>query len=216
MNLNRVAGCVLLACALALVSTAVLAQSDLPLPTPADAYGADDPLAKAPKRVDPTDRPAVRMMEQILQYDPENVNARLQNADMLIAKGMKQRGLDEYAYALRLAGTDERKLRSVHWNYGWALYRVGEARGAISQWMKAEALHGGRPLWAPTTYAIGLWAAGEKAKAIEFYKSAVRSNPRRWGEAGGLAESTRDWDEDQRKAIEQVYAAWRESLGAGR
>jgi tetratricopeptide (TPR) repeat protein len=117
--------------------------SDLPLPTAAEAYGAEDPLAVAPKRIDPTDSRAVKMLEQILQYDPENVNARIQNADLMIAKGQRQRGLDEYAYALRLAGADTKKQHTVHWNYGWALYRGGEVRGAISQWMKAEALHGG-------------------------------------------------------------------------
>jgi tetratricopeptide (TPR) repeat protein len=131
----------------------------------------------------------------------------------MIARGMKQRGLDEYAYTLRLAGSNEKLLRTVHWNYGWALYAVGEARGAISQWMQAEKLHGGHPQWAPTTYAIGLWAAGEQALALTFYKSAVRSNPRRWGEASGLKESTRDWRADQKQAIETVYAEWRKGVG---
>ncbi|MCI1711309.1 MAG: hypothetical protein LKM32_00355 [Chiayiivirga sp.] len=190
--------------------------SDLPLPTAAEAYGAEDPLAVAPKRIDPTDSRAVKMLEQILQYDPENVNARIQNADLMIAKGQRQRGLDEYAYALRLAGADTKKQHTVHWNYGWALYRGGEVRGAISQWMKAEALHGGRPTWAPTTYAIGLWTAGEKALALDFYKSAVRSNPRRWGTSSGLDESIRTWDSEQRQTIKAVYDAWRETLGTGR
>lgn len=194
--------------------TLAWAQVDLPLPTPSDFYGDDDPAAVAPKRIDPTDNRARQTLEQILQYDPENVNARLQNAELLIARGMKQRGLDEYAYALRLAGTNQKLLRTVHWNYGWALYGVGEARGAISQWMQAEKLHGGHPQWAPTTYAIGLWAADERELALRFYKSAVSSNPRRWGEAAGLKESTRDWSAAQKQAIETVYAEWRKGVGA--
>ena len=194
--------------------TLALAQSDLPLPAPSDFYGDDDPAAVAPKAIDPTDNRARQTLEQILQYDPENVNARLQNAELLIARGMKQRGLDEYAYALRLAGSNEKLLRTVHWNYGWALYGVGEARGAISQWMQAEKLHGGHPQWAPTTYAIGLWAANEPALALGFYKSAVSSNPRRWGEAAGLKESTRTWKPEQKQAIETVYQEWRKGVGA--
>jgi hypothetical protein len=200
--------------AVALLSfTLALAQSELPLPVPSDFYGDDDPAAVAPKAIDPTDNRARQTLEQILQYDPENVNARLQNAELMIARGMKQRGLDEYAYTLRLAGSNEKLLRTVHWNYGWALYGVGEARGAISQWMQAEKLHGGHPQWAPTTYAIGLWAANEPALAISFYKSAVSSNPRRWGEAAGLKESTRDWTPVQKQAIETVYAEWRKGVG---
>ena len=202
----------LLAGVLTVAAPLLPAQSDLPTPTPAEGYGADDPFAVAPKRIDPTDNTARQGLEQILQYDPENVKARIQNAELMIARGQRQRGLEEYGYALRLAEGNPEKLRMVHWNYGWALHRSGEAYGAISQWMKAEALHGGNPIWAPTTYAIGLWAADEKAKAIEFYKAAVRSNPRRWGTASGLAESTRSWDPDQRQTIEAVYAAWREAL----
>ena len=210
--MNQCFRALLLTGVLILAAPSLLAQPDLPSPTPAEGYGADDPLAVAPKRIDPTDNAARQMLEQILQYDPENVKARIQNAELMMARGMRQRGLDEYAYALRLAEGDPEKQRMVHWNYGWALHRAGEAYGAITQWMKAEALHGGNPIWAPTTYAIGFWAAGEKAKAIEFYKAAVRSNPRRWGTASGLAESTRGWDPAQRQTIEAVYAAWREAL----
>ena len=195
---------------------AALAQADAELPVPFEAYGEDDPAAVAPKRVDPTDNRSRKMFEQVLQYDPENVTARIQNAELLISRGVRQRGLDEYAYALRLAGSDEKKLRTVYWNYGWALFAGGEARGAISQWMQAERLHGGRPEWVPTTYAMGLWAAGEKDLALQFYRAAVRSFPRRWGVAAGVQEATRGWTPKQKLTIEQVYAAWRENVGAGR
>jgi Tfp pilus assembly protein PilF len=186
------------------------------LPVPFEAYGEDDPSAVAPKRIDPTDNRARATLEQILQYDPQNVSARIQNAELMIARGMRQRGLDEYAHALNLAAANEKQRRTVHWNYGWALFNVGEARGAISQWMQAETLHGGRPVWVPTTYAIGLFAAGERDLAMQFYKSAVRSNPRRWGEPSGLKEATKTWPEKQRLALEAVYAAWREGIASGR
>ena len=202
--------------ALALLCTGAtaFAQTGEELPVPFEAYGEDDPFAVAPKRIDPTDNRAKQTLEQILQYDPDNVNARIQNAELLIGRGVRQRGLDEYAYALRLAGTDEKKLRTVYWNYGWALFHGGEARGAVTQWMQAERLHGGRPEWVPTTYAMGLWAAGEKDLALQFYRAAVRSFPRRWGVAAGLQEATRSWTAKQKLTIEQVYAAWRENVGS--
>lgn len=193
-----------------------MAQTGEELPVPFEAYGEDDPAAVAPKRIDPTDNRARQTFEQILQYDPNNVTARIQNAELLIGRGVRQRGLDEYAYALRLAGTDEKKLRTVYWNYGWALFAGGEARGAVTQWMQAERLHGGRPEWVPTTYAMGLWAAGEKDLALQFYRAAVRSFPRRWGVAAGVQEATRGWTPKQKLTIEQVYAAWREGVGHGR
>lgn len=196
------------------IGAAAFAQTGDELPVPFEAYGEDDPFAVAPKRIDPTDNRAKQTLEQILQYDPDNVNARIQNAELLIGRGVRQRGLDEYAYALRLAGSDEKKLRTVYWNYGWALFAGGEARGAVTQWMQAERLHGGRPEWVPTTYAMGLWAAGEKDLALQFYRAAVRSFPRRWGVAAGVQEATRGWSPKQKLTIEQVYAAWRENVGS--
>ena len=202
------------ALALLCTGTAAFAQTGEELPVPFEAYGEDDPSAVAPKRIDPTDNRAKQTLEQILQYDPDNVNARIQNAELLIGRGVRQRGLDEYAYALRLAGADEKKLRTVYWNYGWALFAGGEGRGAVTQWMQAERLHAGRPEWVPTTYAMGLWAAGEKDLALQFYRAAVRSFPRRWGVAAGLQEATRGWTAKQKLTIEQVYAAWRENVGS--
>lgn len=210
---------VLLQAALMAVAVSLFAASSLQaqtadsLPVPFESYGEDDPAAVAPKRVDSSDSRGLKMLEQVLQYDPENVSARVQNAELMISRGMRQRGLEEYAYALRLAQADEKKRRMVHWNYGWALFNGGEARGAVSQWMQAEALHGGRPQWVPTTYAIGLWEAQERELAIEFYKAAVRSFPRRWGEAGGLEEAIRGWNPKQKLAIKAVYAAWRAGVG---
>ena len=216
-NLRYLLQSVLVAAAVSLfAASAVPAQTAASLPVPFESYGEDDPAAVAPKRVDSSDSRALKMLEQVLQYDPENVTARMQNAELMITRGMRQRGLDEYVYALRLAQADEKKLRTVHWNYGWALFDGGEARGAIAQWMQAEALHGGRPQWVPTTYAIGLWETEERELAIEFYKSAVRSFPRRWGEAGGLEDATRSWNPKQRLAIKAVYAAWRAGVGSPR
>ena len=189
------------------------AQDSSPLPVPGETYGDQDPAAVSPRRIESADSRALKTLEQILQYDPENVPARIQNAHLLISRKLRQRGLDEFAYALRLAQGNEKLRRQVLWNYGWALFNVGEPRLALTQWMQAEQLHGGRPIWVPSTYAIGLWVAGDRELALEFYKSAVRSNPRRWGESQGLAEATRDWSANEKLAIEAVYGAWREQIG---
>ena len=179
-----------------------------------DSYGEDDAAAVRPKAIDPTDSRARAMLDQILQYDPENVSARIQNANLLIARGMRQRGLGEYEYVRRLAARDPKLLRQVIWNYGWALFETGDARRAMAEWMEAERLHGGPPIWVPTTYAVGLWVAGDRDLAVQFYRSAVNSNPRRWGEASGLAEATRAWSPNEKVAIEAVYAAWRHQIAA--
>jgi tetratricopeptide (TPR) repeat protein len=203
----------LLAAALLAVFVAPL-QAQQPLPRASESYGEDDTAAVRPKPIDPTDVRARQMLEQVLQYDPENVSARIQNANLMIARGLRQRGLGEYEYLRRLAGQDPKKLRQVVWNYGWALFETGDARRAVAEWMEAEKLHGGHPIWVPTTYAVGLWVAGDRDLAVQFYRAAVNSNPRRWGEERGLTEATRAWTPNEKLAIEAVYAAWRQQLAA--
>jgi len=190
------------------------AQTAAALPVPAESYGEDDPAAVRPRAIDPADARARQMLEQVLQYDPENVSARIQNANLMIARGMRQRGLGEYEYVRRLAQSDPVKLRQVTWNYGWALFETGDARRALAEWMEAERLHGGRPIWVPTTYALGLWVAGDRDLAVQFYRAAVNSNPRRWGEERGLAEATRAWSANEKVAIEAVYGAWRSQIAS--
>ena len=202
-----------LAVLLAGCSVALHAQAPA-LPVASESYGEDDPAAVRPKPIDPTDVRARQMLEQVLQYDPENVSARIQNANLMIARGLRQRGLGEYEYVRRVAQSDPKKLRQVIWNYGWALFETGDARRAIAEWMEAEKLHGGHPIWVPTTYAVGLWAAGDRDLAVQFYRAAVNSNPRRWGEERGLGEATRDWKPNEKVAIEAVYAAWRQQIAA--
>jgi tetratricopeptide (TPR) repeat protein len=198
---------------LLVAATALQAQAPK-LPVPSETYGEDDPAAVRPKPIDPTDVRARQMLEQVLQYDPENVSARIQNANLMIARGLRQRGLGEYEYVRRVAQQDPKKLRQVIWNYGWALFETGDARRAMAEWMEAERLHGGQPAWVPTTYAVGLWVAGDRDLAVQFYRAAVNSNPRRWGEERGLAEATRAWAPNEKVAIDAVYAAWRQQIAA--
>ena len=199
---------------LAFLLVAGAQAQDPTLPVAAETYGEDDPAAVRPKAIDPTDVRARQMLEQVLQYDPENVSARIQNANLMIARGLRQRGLGEYEYVRRVAQSDPKKLRQVIWNYGWALFETGDARRALAEWMEAERLHGGQPAWVPTTYAVGLWVAGDRDLAVQFYRAAVNSNPRRWGEERGLTEAIRAWAPNEKVAIEAVYAAWRQQIAA--
>ena len=109
-----------------------------------------------------------------------------------------------------------RRLRHAHWNYGWALFSSADNAGALQHWQAAAELHGGHPTWVPTTFAIGLWLTGHNDRAIEYYAAAVASDPDRWGEAGGVAEATRDWSANEKLAIEAVQAAWRSRRDAAR
>ena len=185
------------------------------LPTPADRYQDKDPAAVMPEVIAPTDNRGRQELEQLLEYSPQHVPARVKNAFHLVARGLNRRAEQEFEYAIRVAKPGSLSLRHAHWGYGWGLFRMGEYTRAIGQWMEAEKLHGGQPAWAPWTYAIALWVAGDTELAVRFWTAAVRSDPERWGASRGLEREIADWPANQRLAAEGLHAEWKRRLTGG-
>lgn len=198
---------------LLLVAPVVLAQGEPTTPPqPAEQYLDEDPAAVMPEQIGPNDRRARETLEQILQYDPENVPARVQHGFHLVLRGLNRRAEQEFEYAIRIADEGSLQRRHAHWGYGWALYRMGQPRRAIEHWQLAEQLHGGQPKWAPWSYGIALWTAGDTELALDFWRAAVRSDPERWGSTRGLERAMADWPANQRLAAEGLHAEWKRQV----
>lgn len=196
---------------LGLMTSLAAAQSGVGKPQ--ETYYQDDPAATMPREIEPTNRMAVSQLEQLLEYDPKNVSARIQHARLMVARGQRPHAVLEFEAAIREASPASQALRQLHWNFGWVLLRIGEAERAVREWDTAARLHGGSPRWVPSTMALGLWAAGEQDAAIEYFVVAVRSDPSSWGSTRGLGQSIRDWHPDDRAVMEAVHAEWKRRIG---
>lgn len=186
-----------------------------PLPVAAERYPDKDAAAVMPEVIGATDTRGRQELEQLLEYSPQHVPARVKHAFHLLTRGLNRRATQEFEYAIRVAKPESLSARHAYWAYGWGLFRMAEYRKAIEQWMQAERLHGGQPAWAPWTYAIGLWVAGDTDLAVEFWSAAVRSDPERWGASRGLEREIRDWPANQRLAAEALQAEWKRRLTSG-
>lgn len=195
----------------ALMGSLVAAQS--PVSQPQETYYQDDPAAVMPREIEPTNRMAVSQLEQVLEYDAKNINARIQNARLMLARGQRQHAVLEFEAAIRDAPADSAGLRQLHWNFGWALLRMGQAERAVQEWDTAARLHGGSPRWVPGTMALGLWVAGDQDAAITYFVVAVRSDPSGWGSTRGITQTIRDWHPDDRAAMEALHAEWKRRIG---
>jgi tetratricopeptide (TPR) repeat protein len=202
---------ILIGLLLCFMATAAVAQSGIGKPQ--ETYYQDDSATVTPRAIEPTNRMAVAQLEQVLQYDPKNVSARIQHARLMLARGQRQHAVLEFEAAIADAPPDSEARRQLHWNFGWALLRMGQAERAVQEWDKAARLHGGSPRWVPSTMALGLWVAGEKEAAIEYFVVAVRSDPGGWGSTRGLSQSIRDWHADDRAAMEALHAEWKRRIG---
>ena len=185
------------------------------LPSVEDNYVDVDNAAQLAQAIDPQDRRAVQQLEQLLRYDERNVPARVQNAFVLLNRGLRARAAQEFDYAIRVAEAGSRLQRYAYWNYGWALLRSAVTAGAIQQWQTAAQWHGGKPDWLPPLFALAFWQSGDRELAVSYYKAAVRALPERWGDRRGMQEATKDWAANDKFALESLYAAWRESIGLG-
>lgn len=196
----------LLALALALWGFAAGAQS---LPKPKEFYFDEDRGVTRPVvAIDGLEGEA--LAEQLVKARERGrkaVEATAQLAHVAIAGGRAELGKSLYQQALGSVQPGGTLWRSISWNYGWDLYRLGESEAALAQW--AGAVNGvGAPTWVPPTLALGLWSVDRKAEALQWYAAAVRTEPTLWNDAANFARLLPEWTEAERNRLAEVHAAW--------
>jgi hypothetical protein len=98
--------------------------------------------------------------------------------------------------------------RPLLWNYGWDLYRGGDAEGALARWREAGMEAFNNPAWVPPTLALALWTLERRDEAVRWYAAAVRTEPLRWRDPANLPTLLPDWREQDRAKLAEVAAAW--------
>jgi hypothetical protein len=137
----------------------------------------------------------------------KSLEATAQLAHVAMAGDRAELGNTLYKEAVQLSQLNSNLGRAIRWNYGWDLYRHGEAAQALTVW--GELAGGfGEPAWVPPTLALGLWSADRKADAVKWYAAAMRTEPNLWNNPANFAALLPDWREEDRKRLAEVYAAW--------
>lgn len=150
----------------------------------------------------------VDKLAAIVQRDPRAADARAQLGGLAIAGGRRELGDQLFKAALAMLVSGSQQYRVVAWNYGWALYRAGDAEQALHQWL---SLAGGRPAtpdWLPPTLALTLWKLGRKDEAVAWYAASARTWPDKWSDPASLATAVPDWSDEDRSSLAEVQAAW--------
>lgn len=194
-----------LAVVLAAASFAAQAQS---VPKPKEFY-FDEDRAAAPIVV-VTGVEGDALVDQLVKARERGrrvVEATAQLAHVAISDGRADLGKQLYDQALASTQDGGTTWRSVRWNYGWDLYRLGEHQSALQQWSQLVSGVGG-PSWLPPTLALGLWSADRKAEAVAWYAAAVRTEPTQWVDPANFARMLPTWTEAERKTLVDVHKAW--------
>lgn len=195
-----------LAAVLAVAATAVHAQS---LPKPAEFYFDADANALRPiVAVRDTGDAAIQKLLKAIERDPRAKAEHAQLAHLAMAGGREDVGREMYARALARIDRSDVMWRALMWRYGWDLYRVGDAAGALAQWRALQAARSVNAAWMPPTFALALWTAGRRDEAVQWYAAAVRSEPQQWATTAGYPRLLPDWRDAERATLAEVHAAW--------
>ena len=125
-----------------------------------------------------------------------------------LAAGQVDLGKEYYSGLLGRIDTRDALWRPLQWNYGWDLFRAGQADAALAQWTELVGSRGATAAWMPPTLALALWTVGRKDEAVQWYAAAVRTEPRQWGTPGNFVTLLPDWRDSERATLAEVQAAW--------
>lgn len=131
-----------------------------------------------------------------------------QLAHIAMEAGRHDLGRDLYRRALGRIGQLDALWRPLLWNYGWDLYRAGDAAGALQQWSTLVNARITSASWIPPTLALALWSAGQKEEAVQWYAAAVRTEPQQWNSPANFERLLPDWRPEERATLAEVQAAW--------
>lgn len=194
----------------ALAVSAMVAQAQS-LPKPKEFYFDNDAVTTRTLVAVPGQQgeALAAQLAKYMERGRKTVEASAQLARFAFESGRVELGKSLYQQALDRSGGPTGALgRAVAWNYGWDLLHAGDPQAALGQWSGVASASVGGPSWIPPTLALGLWQAGRKDEAVQWYAAAVRTEPEQWSHAADLASLLPDWRAQDVDALAQVLAAW--------
>lgn len=153
----------------------------------------------------------VQSLLKAIQRNPRAKADIAQLAHVAMAGGRPELGHELYGRVLGQMDSNDGLYRGVLWNYGWDLYRAGDAAGALAKWETLRTSRNVNADWMPATFALVLWSLDRRDEAVQWYAAAVRSEPARWRETGQYAALLPDWREQDRATLAEVQQAWAEN-----
>lgn len=132
----------------------------------------------------------------------------LDEAHQHALEGRRDEAIRLYNLALRFPDND-RPIDRVQWSYGWGMFALQDYGCALARFEAARAASPDTVSWLPQTFAVVYWRLGDKERALEWYRVAVRNLATCWAAPKSVAYCTRHWRPHEQRAVLEVNAAWR-------
>lgn len=151
---------------------------------------------------------AMAKLAKVVERNPRAIPEAAQLAHVAMEGGRTDLGRQIYERTVRNLETSDALYRPVLWNYGWDLYRSGDAAAALAQWETLILSRRVNAGWIPTTLAMVMWKLDRKDEAVQWYAAAVRTEPGQWSGTARYAELLPAWQDSERATLAEVQAAW--------
>jgi Tfp pilus assembly protein PilF len=194
---------------LTLAILAAGAASAQALPKPAEFYfDAESSTTRPIVAVKENGDAAAQKLLKVIERNPRAKAEHAQLAHLAMDAGRVDLGKDLYTRTFARVSDTDALWRPVVWNYGWDLYRNGDAAGALAQWQQLVSSRRSSGSWVPPTLALALWRNDRKDEAVQWYAAAVRTEPQLWRDPANFPRLLPDWREEERATLAEVQAAW--------
>lgn len=194
--------------AMAILAASGFAAQAQTLSKPKEFYFDEDRNTTRPiVAIEGEGEPVAAQLLKAIERGRKRTEAQAQLAGIAIAQDRVELGKTLYQEALASTESKGTLGRAVRWNYAWDLYRLGDAQGALAQWIELAGGFG-QPTWLPPTLALGLWSTNRKTEAVQWYAAAVRTEPLLWGDPANFPRLLPEWREQDRAKLAEVHAAW--------
>ena len=166
----------------------------------------------------PPPQQEIAQLDQQIAAQPENSHLlQMRGLDYAVI-GQKDKAIADFKAAQKITPNQVRLYRTL----GWALFNLDDYAGALNVWEHAAALAdkkssqdtGTDPddltdaAWVPSTLAVGYWAAGNEAKALELFGMVAKVNYR-YRDHDLFAQETNGWTEKEQTTALLLFDAWR-------
>ena len=165
--------------------------------------------------------------EEIVYLD-QQIAAQPNNSRLLQMRGLdyavlgqKDKALADFKAAQKITPHQVR----LYWSLGWALFNLDDYHSAVNVWEHAAALADQKhnasispdlddpddltdATWVPCTLALGYWADGDEAKALELFSMEAKVNLH-YRDHAAFAQETNGWTEKEQTMALLLFDAWK-------
>lgn len=167
--------------------------------------GCEPPLTMEQRLAQLPETPRLRQFIEKARLHPEDPYV-YQSIAYVLVQLKRERDIEPFIQQ----ALAQNQSNPMHSKIGWIYFNAGRYRDALAQWQLAAEVSKGEADYDQYCLALGYWRTGQVLPALQQYDLAVRKDSD-FAEWETLSQRVSFWTPPEKKAIEEIYIAWRKA-----